>query len=168
MKTISTKDGDILMDEEDYEFISKFFSIYVNRGGGVRVQINAVLARVIMRMEKGDGLIVDHINGNPLDNRKTNLRVVTSQQNVCNSQKRHYRGAMSSKYKGVHHLKSVGKWKTAIKHCGQVITLGHYKSEEFAAFMYDYAAVNLHGQYARTNGLYVPPSPEQFGLRESA
>ena len=168
MKTIRTKDGDIFLDDDDFDFLTSFFSISVNRSGGVRLMVNAVLPRVIMKMRKGDGLIVDHINGNPLDNRKVNLRIVTSQQNICNSAKRHYRGTMSSKYKGVHRLKSNGKWKTAIKHCGEVIRLGHYKSEEFAAYMYDYAACNLHGQYARTNGLYVPPSPNQFGLKESA
>lgn len=169
VKTITTKDGDILMDEEDYEFISKFFSIYVNRGRtGNRVMANAVLPRIVMRMQKGDGLVVDHINGNPLDNRKENLRVVNRFQNVLNTKKRSWRGEMSSRYKGVFYIKSSGKWKVSIAEGGSRYTLGHYKSEEFAAYMYDYAACNLFGQYARTNGLYIPPSPEQFGLRESA
>lgn len=40
------------------------------------------LHRFLLKLEKGDGKVVDHINGDPLDNRKQNLRLCTNQENI--------------------------------------------------------------------------------------
>lgn len=100
--------------------------------------------------------MTDHINGNPLDNRRANLRPVTASQNSCNVGKR--RG--SSIYKGVHRTRS-GKWAAKITRDGVTRTLGTFTSETFAAFVYDESARRLHGQYARLN---FPAPGEQSAL----
>jgi hypothetical protein len=110
------------------------------------------------------GEMVDHINGDPLDNRKENLRIVTNQQNSWNS-----RGAKSfngkptsSRFKGVSRkiCKYKGKprykyWVAKIGVDGTDVTLGHFKDEEEAAKAYDEAAKKYFGEYARLN---FPPN----------
>jgi hypothetical protein len=114
--------------------------------------------RLIMNAKPGD--VVDHINGNPLDNRKENLRLVTNQQNSWNS-----RGAKtfngkptSSRFKGVY--KKICKyrgepryeyWVAKIGYNGREYTVGHFNDEVEAACMYDLAAQNYFGDYARLN-----------------
>ncbi len=66
------------------------------------------ISRFIMGAEKGD--IVDHINGNTLDNRKCNLRIVTTRENCQN---RH--DERTSRFPGVHWDKSKQLWKSSIK-----------------------------------------------------
>ena len=113
---------------------------------------------LIMRAEPGQ--IVDHINGDPLDNRRENLRIVTNQQNSWNS-----RGAKSfngkptsSRFKGVSRkvCKYKGEprykyWVAKIGVDGTDVTLGHFKNEIEAACRYDMAAQHYYGEYARLN-----------------
>lgn len=82
------------------------------------------LHRYIMSAPKG--LMVDHINGNTLDNRKNNLRIVTSSENQQNR-----RGAQRNSKSGVRGVcwhKQRGKWTTRIRINGQRIYLGLYDS----------------------------------------
>jgi len=93
------------------------------------------------------GYQTDHINGNKLDNRLSNLRVVTHQQNMHN---RKPQGG-GSRYKGVYWDKSAGKWRAQIWHNGKRIHLGLFIDEIEAAKAYDVAARRLFGEYARCN-----------------
>lgn len=61
---------------------------------------------------------IDHINNNPLDNRKCNLRIVTPKQNSMNQSSKN----LKSKYIGVHYVKN--KWVASIKFDGNPINLG--------------------------------------------
>jgi hypothetical protein len=99
-----------------------------------------------------DGVWVDHINGNPLDNRRCNLRLVSARQNQMN------RGpnlaARPSRFKGV--TRERGKWVARI-HIELIgkrrnLFLGEFRSEEDAAQVYNEAAKELFGEYARPNG----------------
>jgi len=77
------------------------------------------------------GIDVDHKNGNGLDNRKENLRVVTCRQNLQN---RH--SSKSSQFPGVSWQKCCGKWKAAIKIKGRSNYLGVFTDEAEAAIAY--------------------------------
>lgn len=91
------------------------------------------LYRVIMGNPKG--MIVDHINRNPLDNRKQNLRITTSLINNQNARKR--KDGTTSKYKGVHKVNN--KWIAQIQVNKKKINLGTYNFEQDAAIAYNNA-----------------------------
>jgi len=104
--------------------------------------------------------IVDHINGNPLDNRKSNLRFVTSSQNARNSRgPKTIRGkSPTSRFKGVSKkvVKYKGEpryisWNAQICFDNEKHHIGNFDSEVAAACHYDYAAQNYFGEYARLN-----------------
>jgi hypothetical protein len=83
--------------------------------------------RWVLGLCKGDGLIGDHKNGNRLDNRRSNLRIVDasgSSQNVS--------GRGRSRFRGVHRARS-GRWTARTKFQGQTHYLGTYDTEEEAA-----------------------------------
>lgn len=89
---------------------------------------------------------IDHINGNSLDNTRSNLRVVTKQQNKFN------RGALSnntSGYKGVSWCKQKKKWKAAISVNGKTLNLGSYEDIKEASFAYEEVSNYYHGHFGR-------------------
>jgi hypothetical protein len=143
-----------IIDDDDYERINKHRWCYWASGGyaGRKVTNNkvgsiALMHREIMNAQKGQE--IDHINGNGLDNRKSNLRFVTRQQNMWN------RKALNktSSYKGVSFDVSSGKWLSQINIQGQKICLGRYIVQEDAAKAYDITAKQAFGEYARLNGV---------------
>ena len=93
-------------------------------------------------------LVVDHINGDSLDNRRANLRLATQSQNCCNKKKRKN---TSSIFMGVCFEKAKNKWCARIRHSGKRIFLGRFDSEIDAAKAYDQAAKKYHGEFARLN-----------------
>lgn len=93
--------------------------------------------------------LVDHIDGNGLDNRRSNLRIATNQQNGANSQK--WRKQTSSQYKGVSWDHSRGLWRADIMFNRKHVYLGRYSSESEAAQAYDNRAIDLFGEFARLN-----------------
>lgn len=94
-------------------------------------------------------LVVDHINGNGLDNRKCNLRLTTQAGNNKNSSKR--RNAKTSTYKGVHFDKRSSSWKTQIQKDGKRMAIGTFDTELEAVHAYNAAAEKYHGEYAKLN-----------------
>lgn len=92
--------------------------------------------------------VVDHINGNGLDNRLVNPRRCTQQQNSWNQ-----RGARNSasQYVGVHKDARRANWRSRIFVNGKLLALGNYATEEEAARAYDSAALLYRGEYARLN-----------------
>ena len=95
-----------------------------------------------------EGFVVDHIDGNSLNNRKTNLRICTQAQNIHNSRPRRNR---SSKYKGVFWDKVNKKWSTNIRKGDKRIYLGGFDDEIEAAIAYDRKAAELFGEFAYLN-----------------
>lgn len=98
-----------------------------------------------------DGLLVDHINHNSVDNRKANLRPATQTQNNCNRRK--FSGPSKSKYKGVYWKQHINKWLAQIGVNRKVIHLGCFKNKKEidAARAYDEAAKKYHGELASLN-----------------
>ena len=91
---------------------------------------------------------VDHINGDTLDNRSTNLRAATHAQNVAN-QKARKGGA--SRFKGVFRQKK--HWACQVSKLGKAIRKSGFASEVEAAREYDRLAIQVHGKFARTNAM---------------
>ncbi len=91
-------------------------------------------------------LMIDHINGNGLDNRRCNLRLATARQNNLN----HVRSAnKTSRFRGVHKCKDA--WSACIKFNYRLINLGMYVNEIDAAAAYDIAAQKLNQDFAVLN-----------------
>jgi len=84
-------------------------------------------------------LKVDHINGNGLDNRKENLRIISNRENCQNTVKSRF-GLKTSIYPGVNWMKAKKKWRAEIQINGKQIHLGLFESEEEAAYKYEEAA----------------------------
>lgn len=78
-------------------------------------------------------LVIDHINGNKLDNRIKNLRIVTPRENQWNTKKRRD-GKCDSKYPGVHKFK--GKWIAQMSINNTVKHIGYFSKERDAANAY--------------------------------
>lgn len=97
------------------------------------------------------GKDIDHRKHYPrfIDNRRSNLRLVTVSQNQMN--KRKTKNYTSSKYKGVSWFKPQKIWKAQIKLDGQSTFLGYFKTEIEAARAYDFAAKELFGDFACVN-----------------
>jgi len=92
------------------------------------------------------GQTVDHINGDSLDNRRSNLRIGTNAENIRNMRAR----GGTSKYKGVY-LRPDKRWRAHITFNYKKMNLGNHITEESAAIAYNAKATELFGEYARLN-----------------
>jgi hypothetical protein len=108
----------------------------------------ALLHRTIMGLTWGDGKEVDHINRNPLDNRKINLRLCTRTQNQENKD---LSKNNTSGYRGVHWNKSARCWIGQIRYKGKRIFSRKQKTKELAAEWYNKMAKKLFGEFAYKN-----------------
>jgi len=99
--------------------------------------------------EVPEGMVVDHINYDGMDNRRANLRAATRSQNLCHRRKRS--GATQSKYKGIYWKKRNRKWEAMITFQRKKIYLGYFRDEIDAAKAYDRAARKYHGEFASLN-----------------
>jgi len=98
-------------------------------------------------------MLVDHINGDKSDNRKSNLRLATNSQNQMN---RKPNKNSSSKYKGVSWHKRDKRWRASIGCEREKYHLGSFDTEEEAALAYNEGAKKMHGEYARLNQVKGP------------
>jgi hypothetical protein len=142
-----------MVDEADVPLLMpyRWYLTWAGTVNGYRPRPNSQTAWVIVsRLLLGvtDGtVLVDHISGDPLDNRRSNLRRVTDSQNNQNA--RIHRDNVSG-FKGVSPARG-GRWRANICHNRKVRTLGHTATAEEAARLYDAAARELHGEFARVN-----------------
>lgn len=125
---------------------------------------NAKLGRMHRFLLKAPtGVMVDHINGNKLDNRRENLRLCNGSQNQAN--RISVRGA--SLFKGVTWQRRAtgGCWKAQIVVNGDTFFLGSYPTDLECAKAYNEAAVKYFGEYARVNDLSLPASTVTSSVR---
>jgi hypothetical protein len=153
--TIKIDDKEILLDRADFQNLPRGYYFKFDKDGYALMyfQCNETRREESVRLSRWvlfnpKGLIVDHINGNRLDNRKLNLRVVNAKQNAQNSRPRKN---SSSKYKGVCKDKKLNKWQAQIKINGKSMYLGSYVEEKEAAVAYNRAAKEAYGEYAYLN-----------------
>lgn len=145
-----SKNKSAIVDDEDYEYLSKYHwycssSGYANRHPkmvrGVR-KGKIMMHREVMNTP--DGMQTDHINGNKLDNRKSNLRIVNSAQNIWNS---------TLKSKGVTGIKNVSisndGYQVRVMKNGKRYFLGVFKDLSKAVLVAEKARNKYYGEYAR-------------------
>jgi len=139
------------VDEEDYEFLIKSNWMVDSRGYSSRCvfnkdgkRIRILMHRVIMKTP--DEMHTDHINHDPLDNRKSNLRICTRNQNQWNRSKN-----KNCLYKGARFCPNDNKWRSSIRVCGAWVHLGYFKTATEAAESYDKYASIIFGEFACLN-----------------
>lgn len=93
------------------------------------------------------GSLVDHIDSDGLNNRRANLRLVTSVQNVWHTRRD---GPV-----GIYWMPKVGLWRSRIIVSGEEIDIGRFETPEEAAFAYDVLCRAARGQFAVLNGVSV-------------
>lgn len=141
---------DILLDEQDRHLLkwnwnsSKKSSYLRARVSGSGV---ILLHRLIMGAKLGE--FVDHINGNPLDCRRSNMRICDRASNNFNKMPR---SDSTAPYKGITKKRN-GKWLAQIQARRVHRIIGIFDTPEEAAIAYDKAAIELHGEFACINGL---------------
>jgi len=134
----------VLIDDEDYELISKYNWYLAGGYAATRIGDDACVKMHQLIL----GSFVDHKNRNKLDNRRTNLRFATGTQNNANRGK--VGKSPTSQFKGVY-LTEKGKWKATITIKYKSRHLGYFATELEAAIVYDIAAQELFGEFALLN-----------------
>lgn len=148
--SISKQDAYTLIDLEDLPKLKKY-NWYISHSAQTWYAVSnskgsekktILMHRLIM--DCPENKVVDHINHNGLDNRKSNLRLATHKENCRNKIKN-----LNSKsnYKGVTWEKYTNSWATRI----DAKTIGRFKNEIHAAMAWDIWARDLQGQYAYLN-----------------
>lgn len=103
--------------------------------------------RIIFFMFHGyEPYIVDHIDGNPLNNKIENLRAATNSQNQANTR---LSKANTSGYKGVYFHKSTGLWQASVRKDKKLIHLGLFQNIEDAVKARRSHFEVLHGEFTR-------------------
>lgn len=151
-------------DLEDYDKIKDYcWNIKYTKGSnkeyktahtmtyGTEKREHISMHRFILGLEDSS-IIIDHINRNSLDNRKSNLRICTIQQNNCNIE------AKSHEYKGItvyNRNDGSERWVAQIQANHVKHMLGSFNTKEEAALAYNKAAKELHGEFAYLNDVHL-------------
>lgn len=135
-----------LVDDDDLPALYPHQWFYLN-GYAVRRQRTAsgavliLMHRELLRASPGE--LVDHIDGDRLNNRRSNLRICTPSQNQANRR--------TAGYRGVYYEGRSGRWRAQIKIQQRNRYLGTFDTPEAAARAYDRAAYAAWGRFARLN-----------------
>lgn len=159
MKEIVLTHGQVaLVDDEDYEWLmqwkwyanksnGKWYAITYTKVGGDKETGECVkMHRMILNAPKG--VLVDHKNGDGLDNRRHNIRTCTYSNNAMNK-----RASKSNKtgYKGVFWNKQHQKYCAQIYINGKSKRFAYSDSPEVSALAYDKMAKKIFGEFAKLN-----------------
>lgn len=153
MKEISlTKDLVAFVDDEDFEALSRF-KWYEDNGYAVRkppMENGIRGCNLRMHCEILGRFLVDHIDGNGLNNQRHNLRPATVSQNGANRRKHRFG---LSQFKGVCWHKRDKKWLAYIQVARKRMHIGSFDSELDAAKAYNFAATAAFGEFACLNAI---------------
>lgn len=149
-KILLTKSKFALVDDRDFEFLNQWKWFYENHGYAQRrvSKYGRMLGMHRVIMDEPEDKQVDHIDGNGLNNQRSNLRVATKAENLMNRGKNKNN---TSGYKGVSWHKGAGKWTVNIMSYGKSVYIGLYPELIAAARAYNRAALKYHGEFARLN-----------------
>ncbi len=145
-KFIPTLKFSMIIDEEDKHRVSQYSWFLTN--GYITAYIDGKLVylhRYIMGATSDK--VVDHRNKIVWDCRKSNLRLCSQADNLCNKTKTTKK--TTSKYKGVYFDGKL--FKVSIKRAGVRKYIGSFSDERLAGIAYNLAAVKLHGEFASLN-----------------
>ena len=142
---------DCLIDKDDKKQVQEYQWHIVNKSNSKYVESsvdnNIYLHRLLMDFP--DGLEVDHKNGNPLDNRRDNLRLVTHHKQMMNRSAN--KGSACPEQAGVYRDNRNGSWYAQIEIDDDVIHLGTFDSVENAIEARKHAEQKHFGEYARSS-----------------
>lgn len=137
---LQRKDGTVravvLVDDEDHGWLTAGGTWYLQSSGYAartdrKPRQMVLMHRLIVGLEHGDPRQVDHINGERLDNRRVNLRIVTRAQQQQNLRVRS--ATKSSQYRGVSWSQHAKKWRVTVTLDGQPRNCGYFTDEQEAA-----------------------------------
>lgn len=141
----------VLLDEEDYQKIPKKGWYLITNRPAKRMRLNDRLKVVYMHrliIKTTPDKMIDHINGNKLDNRKCNLRICNNSQNLANHKK--YSNNKSG-FTGVYWNKYRNRWQAGCRKNNVTKYIGLYSSIYEAGMAYNIYARILHKKFAIQN-----------------
>lgn len=144
---IPYKHHEILVSDDDWHDLKKIRWYICSHTGYAFNNDFQTMHALLMPCEKG--MVVNHVNGNRLDNRRENLEVATASENA--HMRRFKKEGAHSRYFGVTWQKQIKRWGAQIKKDHKKYYLGVYKVEEDAARAYNAKAVELYGDRANLN-----------------
>ncbi len=155
-----TNNNKVKVSDKDHKWLKKdtwmenpggyaYKKIYLGKINGKYKYKSILMHRLILGVQNPK-TYTDHINGDKLDNRRSNLRPCTSSDNPKNSEL-----AVTNKsgYKGVSWYSPGKKWRVTISQNNKSRNLGYYTSKDEAALVYNKYAKQLYGKFARLNKL---------------
>lgn len=141
---VSNLGSKFVVDDEDYGRVNQHTWNYYPGNIGARIGNKRVnIANFILNRQGSRALMPDHIDRNVFNNRKSNLRIVTNQQNQMN------REPQGEGYKGVTKRKT--SWEANLQLNGKTCYIGVFKTPEEAAKAYDRKVFKLFGEIAFLN-----------------
>lgn len=149
-----------LFDLDDYDKIKKYTWYQAQNGyfrTGIKVDdkwIQIQMHRLVMNV-LADDVLIDHINGDRFDNRKSNLRYATHSQNMQNS---FVSVRNTSGFRGVSFSSDDGLWRARININGERVDLGSYSDFHNAVKARLNAEVKYYGEYRKPldeDNLYI-------------
>ena len=152
MKRIQlTRELETIVDDQDFDVLVQYAwyahlmrpSFYAARGVGGTILL---MHRFLLNAKPGE--VVDHLNRNSLDNRRTNIRIATRSINCHNRVKEFVN---KTGFRGVSKACEPNKWVAWIRKDRKSHYLGYFASPELAAHAYDVAALSIYGEHAVTN-----------------
>lgn len=141
------------VDDEDYKYLT-LYKWYKTRGYARRSitvngkQMKQVMHRVVL--DAPLGFMIDHKDGDKVNNQKSNLRFCTNSQNQANSK---LSTRNSTGFKGVHKNRKTSKFVAQCKIMGKYFYIGSFSNVVDAAKAYDSFLIENRGEFARTNFL---------------
>lgn len=140
----------ILVDKADEPLVNEYrWFIHTAPSGGKYVRgyhkgsanrnTRVYMHQLIMGRRRG--YVIDHVNGNSLDNRRSNLRFCTRQQNAFNR-------LAKSGHRGITWNKQYQRWVARIQHQGRAHFIGKYTELQHGIIAYNAVAKVLYGEYA--------------------
>lgn len=148
--------GEVIVDKKDLQIVSGYKwhikkrngmpMAVMSRKGGSHIRLHHLIMGA-----PPEGKEYDHINRNPLDNRRKNLRICTLEQNQWN------RGLLKrniSGYKGVALAHDKKHWTAVIWHESKPLYIGCFDDPRQAAYFYNEKALELKGNFAYVNKIF--------------
>lgn len=145
-----TKGKFALVDDVDFDRINAWKWCFLSSGYAVRRDVitNKFILMHRQIVNPASNEVVDHIDGDKLNNTRANLRVCNQTRNMQNSNRYHNN---TSGYKGVSWSKQFRKWSADIQHNRKHVFLGYFDNVIDAARAYNTAAMKYFGNFARIN-----------------
>ena len=160
MRIPLSRDRVVVVDDIDADLAAHYWSLkrYKSRPeyayrriGNSRTKCTTIYMHRVIAARMGlniDDRVVDHIDGNGLNNQRSNLRVASHSQSMCNTK---LRTDSASGYRGVSLCRRTGRWTAWIEFQHKKHWLGRHATPELAANAYRAAARRLHGEFQRTS-----------------